>query len=47
MEMDARIGRLDARVDPRNFAVAHDRPDPAELLARNASRSRHVRQTNS
>jgi hypothetical protein len=44
MEMDAWLGCSDPRVDPGNSAVTHDRPDPAELLARNATRSRHVRQ---
>gem|GEM_PF-2665863 len=45
MEMDAWLGCSDPRVDPRDSAVVYDRPDPAELLARNATRSRHVRYT--
>lgn len=43
MEMDAWLGCSDPRMDPRDFAVTYDRPNPAELLARNATRSRHVR----
>lgn len=43
MEVDAWIGRSDPCVDLGYFAVAYDRPDPTELLASNATRSRHVR----
>jgi hypothetical protein len=43
MEVDARIGCSDLALDPHNFAVTYDRPDPAELLTKIFTRSRHVR----
>ena len=43
MEMDARVGDTHPDLDTHNFAVTYDRPNPAELLTKIFTRSRHVR----